>query len=100
VQVSVGGRSYRLNCRDGEEKSLLAAGRYLDARTHQVAGGLGAVGETRLILMAALLVAGELLDAQSRRSAPGPAADDDGIERLTARAERLADHLEEALRGA
>jgi cell division protein ZapA len=110
VNVTVGGREYRLACRDGDEDDLRAAASLLDARVSNLSENLGSVGEARLLLMAALLVSGELLDRKLGRSAGAPAsngepngasdADRAAFEALAARAELLAARLEDAAKAA
>ncbi|WP_194743808.1 cell division protein ZapA [Thermaurantiacus tibetensis] len=86
VLVEVGGRSYRLACRDGEERSLLAAARELDRRAKGLEQALGALTEARLLLMAGLQATGDLLES----GAAGP----EGAPHAEARLARLADGLE------
>jgi cell division protein ZapA len=105
VTLSVGGRAYKLACRDGEEDDLRAAGGLLESRVLSLMEAHGAVAEPRLLLMAALLVSGELLERKSNEArltpfAP-PSAQAEGpdlaaFEALAARAEALARRLEEA----
>ncbi|MGF1609050.1 MAG: cell division protein ZapA [Kiloniellales bacterium] len=66
VSVTVNGRPYEIACDDGQEERLLALGRYLDARVAELTAQVGAVGELRLTVMAALLIADELQDALSQ----------------------------------
>lgn len=107
VSLTIGGRAYRLACRDGEEADLRAAAGLLDARVASLMQAHGAVAEPRLLLMAALLLGGELLEERNRTGrspapAPAPAAigapsvDLAGLETLARRAEALALRLEEA----
>ena len=111
VSLSIGGRAYRLACRDGEEADLRAAGGLLESRVASLMQAHGAVAEPRLLLMAALLLSGELLEERSNgaRLTPalravqdsGPDAealqiDVAGLEALARRAEALAQRLEEA----
>lgn len=108
VSLSVGGRAYKLACRDGEEEELRAAASLLDARVAALMQAHGAIAEPRLLLMAALLVSGELLERKTTdaRGAQGLSAVENGrgeagldqgaMEALAARAERLALKLEEA----
>ena len=99
VRMSIGGRSYRLACRDGEEPALRAAGTLLESRLAPLQKTHGVASEPRLLLMAALTLAGELLE--QRRNPDPPAAevagiDADALEHLARRAELLAKKLEEA----
>ncbi len=115
VELTIGGRAYRLACRDGEEAELRAAAGLLDSRVSALMQAHGAIAEPRLLLMAALIVAGELLErkAVDARATLRPVSTRDSIanrepavldfaaerktlEALAARAERLAERLEEA----
>jgi cell division protein ZapA len=62
VTIEVNGRPYVVGCEDGQERRLteLAAG--LDAQVRQVAMDVGPLGETRLILMGALVMADEIVE--------------------------------------
>ena len=66
VNVTINGRPYEIACDDGQEQRLLALSRYLDARVAELSQQVGAVGELRLMVMTALLVADELQDALSQ----------------------------------
>ncbi|WP_199553414.1 cell division protein ZapA [Sandaracinobacteroides hominis] len=103
ISLSIGGRAYKLACRDGEEEDLRAAAGLLDSRVSSLMQAHGAVAEPRLLLMAALLVSGELLERKSSEAritpisagaAPGPGSEI--LEALAIRAEALARKLEEA----
>ena len=96
VTLSIGGRAYKLSCRDGEEPALRAAGHYLDSKSADLIEGLGALGEARLLLMAALQVTGELLDERRGVAPPVSAMPVPGLESLVARAESLAARLARA----
>ncbi len=103
VVVDIGGRSYPLSCRDGDEAHLteLAAG--IATKADGLTRSLGVMSEARLLLMAALMVADELYDMRRGvvpslpgEAAPAGAIDKPLAERLQAlaeRAERLADSL-------
>jgi cell division protein ZapA len=99
VNLSVGGRLYRLSCHDGEEAALRAAAELLDARCRDLAAALGTVTEARLLLMAALVLAGE---RQESANAPPPAAAfaPELLDPLVERAEALAARLEQAANNA
>lgn len=97
VVLTIGGRSYRLACRDGEEAALRAAGALLEARVAPLQEAHGAVREPRLLLMAGLILAGELLqNPQTAANAQSSALSSDVLEQLAHRAEILAEKLEEA----
>jgi cell division protein ZapA len=59
VNVMVNGRAYTIACDDGEEDHLRQLAATVDAKTREVLTSVGQVGDTRLLLMAALLIADE-----------------------------------------
>jgi cell division protein ZapA len=69
VNVSVNGRAYTIACDDGEEDHLKALAAEVDSKIQELLGSVGQVGDQRLILMAALLLADELHAATAQRDA-------------------------------
>jgi cell division protein ZapA len=63
VQVAVNGRSYKIACEDGQEPRIRRLAQYVDSKVGPFAKGLGQVGDARLLLLAALVIADELSDA-------------------------------------
>ena len=59
VNVMVNGRAYTIACDDGEEEHLKELAAHVDSKVQELLGSVGQVGEVRLMLMAALLVADE-----------------------------------------
>ena len=94
VAFTVGGRKYRLACRDGDEPRLLAAAAVLDARATELNAAMGAVPEARLLLMTALTLAGGGDTAPAPAPATPPAPDLAALEAAVAAAEALAERLE------
>lgn len=66
IPVEVNGRSYTIGCEDGQEAHLLELARMFDRQVRQVSQDIGQLGDTRLFLMGALLLADELADAKGR----------------------------------
>jgi cell division protein ZapA len=66
VTIEVNGRAYTVGCEDGQEPHLMDLARHFDRQVRQVGQEVGQLGETRLFLMGALLLADELADAQAR----------------------------------
>jgi cell division protein ZapA len=66
VTVTVNGRTYRLRCGDGEEERLIALATHVGERIDELAAEFGQVGDERLLLMAALLMADELWEVRER----------------------------------
>lgn len=60
VTVVLNGRTYRLECGEGEESHLIALAEYLGIHVEDMKRKFGQVGDDRLILMASLLVTDEL----------------------------------------
>lgn len=63
VVVKVNGREFPLSCADGQEPRIRRLAQYVDAKVGDFTKTLGQVGEARLILLAALVIADELSDA-------------------------------------
>lgn len=64
--ITINGRTYRLICGDGEEERVLALADIVRHRVDSLAGEFAAAGDSRLLLMTALMLADELMDAQAR----------------------------------
>jgi cell division protein ZapA len=62
VSIEVNDRTYLIGCEDGQEPRLTELARTVDAQVRQVARDVGLLGETRLILMGALVMADELAE--------------------------------------
>jgi len=63
VNATIAGRQYRLACEDGQEDHLLALAKDLDGRIEELRKKFGEIGDTRLTVMASLMVADELAEA-------------------------------------
>jgi cell division protein ZapA len=70
VSVHIAGRSYDLACEDGQENRLAALASQVDRETQELARQMGALGESRLLAMAGLMLADKLDEAQSQRADP------------------------------
>ncbi|KQY29283.1 cell division protein ZapA [Caulobacter sp. Root487D2Y] len=66
LTIQVNGRPYTVGCEDGQEAHLLEIARLFDRQVRQVSQDVGQLGETRLFLMGALLLADELSDLKLR----------------------------------
>ena len=76
VNVMLNGRAYTIACDDGEEDHLRELAATVDAKAREVLGSVGQVGDTRLLLMAALLMADEHHAAVNRSEASGKSVED------------------------
>jgi len=101
VNVMVNSRAYTIACDDGEEDHLKQLAAYVDGKVRELMESVGQVGDARLLLMAALLLADECFEAQSlletHGKRAGTAANDhvkpEGLaaDRLEAAAKQLED---------
>jgi cell division protein ZapA len=66
VNATIAGRQFRLACEDGQEEHLQALSHDLDQRIIDLRAKFGEIGDTRLTVMAALMVADELSEAARR----------------------------------
>ena len=69
ISVEVNGRPYAVGCEDGQEQHLQELARMFDQQVRHVSADMGQLGDTRLFLMGALLLADELADAKGRLAA-------------------------------
>lgn len=123
VEISIGGRTFEVACQDGEEHFLHSAAGMLDNEAQHLADQIGRMPESRMLLMAGLMLADKTAsledkvrvleaDAAKMRAAietledrPAPAPQrievpvvpsevTDALAELAARAEAVADQVE------
>lgn len=128
VSVEIGGRSFEVACQEGEEHYLNAAAALLDGEAKTILAHIGRLPENRMLLMAGLMLADKtagisdeleqakaaLAETQARlrklEQAPKPEAErievpvipeivKDSFAEIAARAESLADQVEERAAG-
>lgn len=68
VSIRVGGRSYAIDCRDGEQARVAELGELIADRAATLSH-LGTMGEGRLLLSVAILIADELVDLRAAAAA-------------------------------
>ncbi len=66
VVVTIAGRTYRMNCDQGEEAHIESLARNVDAKIAELRGSFGEIGDQRIVVMAALTIADELFSAQKK----------------------------------
>jgi cell division protein ZapA len=66
VIAIIAGRQLRLACEDGQEDRLQALAKDIDQRIIDLRRKFGEIGDTRLTVMAALMVADELAEAMHK----------------------------------
>ncbi|HQY43366.1 MAG TPA: cell division protein ZapA [Paracoccaceae bacterium] len=124
VRVSIGGREFDVSCQPGEEHFLRSAAKLLDNEATVLIGQIGRLPEARMLLMAGLMLADKTagledqLRAAEERAALAervataarlqpvpnavqvpvlPVAVIDSMAEIAARAEALADRIEDRL---
>lgn len=98
VSVTINGRVYRMACDDGQEEYLTRLARDLDARIGKLRDSFGEIGDTRLTVMAALMVADEL--SESRRKIKSCEQEIEGLKETRNAAGERAEANERAVAGA
>jgi len=128
IQITIGGRSFEVACQPGEEQYLLSAVKLLDIEASKLVSQIGRLPEARMLLMAGLMLADKtagleekLRDAQEAlgqketellelKAKPAPVPEKvevpvipssvtESMAEIAARAETLADALEEKAAG-
>lgn len=66
IVATIAGRQFRLACEDGQEDHLQALAKDIDQRIIDLRRKFGEIGDTRLTVMAALMVEDELAEATQK----------------------------------
>ncbi|SOB99698.1 cell division protein ZapA [Rhodobacter maris] len=124
LRIVIGGRDFDVSCQEGEEHFLQAAAALLDAEASVLTGQMGRIPENRMLLMAGLMLADKAAGTEDNlrqlrarvaeletelsevRANPQrvevpviPAEVGDTLAEIAARAEAMADKVEEAAAG-
>ena len=102
VNLTINSRPFAVTCDDGQEGRIRRLGQYVDAKVAEFVGNIGQVGEARLLLLAALVIADELADANEElrlersgtREADAAAAAASSVNGIAQRVEAIAARLE------
>ena len=101
VDITVNNQNFLIACEDGQEDRLMDLSKIVDDKVGELAAQVGQVGQTRLLVMAALVIADELVDLRETvKLTPVQNSDDKAaacIEELSKRIEKIADLAAEAL---
>lgn len=117
LEVIIGGRPFQVSCQPGEEHFLRSAAAMLDAEAAPIISQMGRLPEAKLLLMAGLMLADKTaavedelrslrarvaeLEARpvtTRDVAVIPAQVNETLAEIAARAEAMANRVEEQLR--
>ncbi len=101
VHIVINNRGYDVSCDDGQEAEVGELAQDLARRVDRLAQSVGQIGDARLLLMAALLVADELASAKRElaRLAGGGEEEEklaQSLESLASRVEAIAAKMEAA----
>ncbi len=66
VNVMIAGKAYHMACGEGEEPHLEGLARFYDEKIGEMRQAFGEIGDMRLHVMAALMVADDLHEAKKR----------------------------------
>lgn len=102
VNVMVNNRAYTIACDEGEEEHLKELAQHVDEKAREVLASVGQVGDARMLLMAALLIADEHHDVAAKLAAGTQAATASSGEKqnLHLRAEQAESDAADALESA
>ncbi|MEJ6508935.1 MAG: cell division protein ZapA [Octadecabacter sp.] len=75
VEITIGGRNFEVACQEGEEQFLMTAAAMLDVEASSLSTQIGRMPESRMLLMAGLLLADRTAGLEDNvREAEGRAA--------------------------
>lgn len=77
LTLTVNSRNYDVACGEGEEPHLRTLAEFIDGKITAIVGKDGRRGDTRLLLMATLLIADELFEAKKNTPAENTASEQD-----------------------
>ncbi len=75
ASFKIGGNSYTVACRDGEEAHLLRLAHKVDEKAEDVIRSVGNVSEVRQLLLTAILLADELQESSAPNSSHAAASE-------------------------
>ena len=75
VDITINDRIYKVTCDDGQENRLRLLATEADQRVRFVADELGQIGDSRLMLLAMLMVCDELYELRERTQTGNAATD-------------------------
>lgn len=91
VTITINDRPFQVACDDGQEAHVVQRAQELDSRVRRLAGAVGQVGDSLLLVMVGLLLTDELAEARGGTVQPDLGRLD---ESLAAAVNALADRVE------
>ena len=71
VTVSINGVDYPMACTPGEEDKVIALGKRIDEVARQISSASGAIGEARILVMAALILTDKMSELEEKLEQAG-----------------------------
>ena len=68
INLTINGRSFGMECDDGQERRVRELGAYVDSKIRNIASAGGASNENHLLVLTALVLADEIYNMQERLS--------------------------------
>lgn len=66
INVAINGRDFRVACEDGQEDHVRQLAQYVNSHIQELIQTVGQAGDTRLLVLASLVIADELAEMVSR----------------------------------
>lgn len=88
IKIAIGGREFEVACRDGEEHFLQSAAGMLDNEASALNDALGRMPETRMLLMAGLMLADKTASLEDKLKAGNDDGLDEGVSKRIADVEK------------
>ena len=64
IKLTIGGRDFEVACQEGEENFLTDAANLLNSESQKLVSQLGRLSESRMLLMAGLMLADRMINAE------------------------------------
>ena len=71
ITLTIDSKQFRMACEDGQEAHLMKLAAHVDSRIRMMRESFGEIGDMRLTVMAALMVADEFFEEKRKQEAMG-----------------------------
>lgn len=89
VEITINGRQYRVSCEDGQEDHLSELAKYFDGKMYDLIDEVGQIGDASLMVMAGLLIADELSDANQELAQKQKFSENTYIDKINLLAQKI-----------
>lgn len=98
VKISINGKSYGIECDNGQEDRVRYLANYIDERAKEIAGGSVALSDSYKMVLTCLVLADEIFDLREHCEALVQSQNRPHTERVSAQEEELIVRAIESLR--